>query len=146
MANKSVFFGAAVALVLVLVVVADKPRVNIWPDPSSITIDSQGQTLFIPNYKNFDFKITQIHASVLPILQAAIKRYSSIIFYDDRASTDTSICSAGKKCVSSVDIQVSSDESSLTLEMDESYALQCTLTGITLSSNTIWGALRGIGM
>ena len=104
----------------------------IWPLPSTYTI-SPSLDLNIDN----SFNITTTSTSL--ILQNAINRYMNEIIFIHRPDTNPTT-----SLVSSLLITTKSSDETLQFGIDESYELNVKIGESTLTSNTIYGALKGL--
>jgi len=106
---------------------------KLWPLPVNYT---HGATTVTVN-PSLSFQPTSKSA----ILLKAISRYNDLIF------TERSAVSSEQGALSSLVIDVSSEDDTLQLETDESYTLEIgsnTTSSATLSAKTVYGAMRGL--
>lgn len=115
--------------VLALCQVAAAKQPPIWPLPSSLNLpDAAGISLD----QTFKFTSTQDYGSVV---NNAMDRYANLIA---APSGSTGI-------VKSCNIAIENSKEVPIIDADESYSLDVGTDGIcTISSKTVWGALRGL--
>lgn len=148
---KSFFLSALLGVSLA----SDSPSLTVVPYPREAALGSSSSSLA----EDFSLQITACEADC-DLLQRAVERYTKIIFrpvgstgtvfrqsiFEDRinASTPTGEVATMRY----LNVATAAKESvELRLGVDESYALEVPSSpeeAITLSAQTVWGALRGL--
>mmetsp|Transcript_22987 Transcript_22987/g.53697 ORF Transcript_22987/g.53697 Transcript_22987/m.53697 type:complete len:538 (+) Transcript_22987:3-1616(+) len=119
-------------LVLTCLVVAASAA-TVWPKPQSQT--SSGSTLSI-DQSTFTFSAVGFDSE---ILRDAFVRYLKLIF-DDLGSGANST----SPDISGADVNVLTDDLTLSIDTNESYSLVVASPRIQLNATTVFGALRGL--
>jgi hexosaminidase len=122
--------------------------IKVWPQPSKFEIASSTKIGVVQSWKTFAIThdpITDPEAS--SILDGAISRYKSLLFYDQTisivppSSCETYACLTGLKITFRAGATLNAK---LDLNMDERYTLSINSEVVSLEVYSIWGALRGI--
>lgn len=120
------------AITLLCLALATPILANVWPLPASMS--SGTDTLAVMPSMSFFTS-----SSTSPFLDQAFARYTQLCFAH---RTKPSLTAAGLSgLVVNVD---STDDSHPQLETDETYSLDVSGAGATLSAKTVYGALRGL--
>ena len=131
--------GALVLAALAAVAESDAKAMTVWPKPQSQSFD--GAT-YVLEPSAFAFDATGPGAKS-DIISDAFKRYRGIMFGHGPTAVAASNRAAAP-ILTRATVNVASADESLTLETDESYVLKVTASGIDLSTNTVYGAVRGL--
>jgi hexosaminidase len=110
---------------------------SIWPKPLQQTDSGE---LFLIEQSTFRFQTTGPGAESA-VLNDALKRYRGIIFLHSIEST-TDIVLSGE--VTGATIYVESANEDLSLETNQSYVLRISAPTVTITANTVYGALNGL--
>jgi hexosaminidase len=144
-------------LLLLNVILAAPPRVNIWPQPQQILSqyhrnmsNNEDQSAgIIAGWKNFHFSLSQY---TLPIekqmMEQAFARYQEMIFYD-RSVPNVTISQCKQlqlNCISGVSVIIEQKISDLKLEygVNESYRIEIKDGISEIRAPAVWGALRAL--
>ena len=119
-------------LLLVVVPTAATALLNIWPSPLEITTGNV--TTSIGGHVGSVFFTMEGDSK---LLSQAFDRYATLTF--------PHVSHSGSSGILSLKVVVEDlDESHPQLGVDESYKLDVSTSGATLTSKTVWGALRGL--
>jgi hypothetical protein len=154
MSSSSPVILPLIALIITLCVIHTQQQVFIWPKPTKVN-SSGNKSAIIINFKTFNFNGGNVPSGeAQQILEAAIDRYTSTIFYNTnvpaRGSSDLCSNSASYLCIGGVTFRFPSggvkSGIELDLDMDERYTLTIKdgESLITVNCNTVWGALRAL--
>lgn len=106
----------------------------MWPLPRSYSAGSQSLTI------SSSFSFTSNISS--PIIDAAVQRYTPIIFPE---STHSSTRKIQVNSLTGLQFLIGSSSEDLNLETDESYQLIVDGTSMSyIRANTVYGAMRGL--
>ncbi|KAL9655055.1 hypothetical protein ABK040_008838 [Willaertia magna] len=127
---------------------------KVWPYPE--TVNTGNQIGIISNYKNFRFNFNAGNSvGDNELLTEAIQRYTSLIFFDQTINS-SNVCPKFRDtsrvvyCFNGLQINVNQPSASPkpypSFGVDETYSLIADPSNnvITLTANTVWGALKGI--
>jgi len=106
---------------------------SVWPKPQSETRQS---TYFALDPSRFAFSSVGQQSSVLSL---AMDRYKILTFPDTKVLTEPKL-----GLIETLQIKVINKYEPFTLASDESYTLEIQAPHSTLTTNTVWGALRGL--
>ncbi|EGG16373.1 beta-N-acetylhexosaminidase [Cavenderia fasciculata] len=124
---KSITLFLFALIAIIAIVNGQSP--NIVPLPQSLNYGSTSVSV-----NPAAFKIATTSSSTL--LGVAIKRYQGLFFlFDGAVQTAPAL---------TLNVQVASDNEDLYLGVDESYTIVANTGSLTLSANTVFGAMRGL--
>lgn len=138
-------------LLLILVVawylVEGQVTTKLWPLPQVVQSTGSQKTA-IGKWKNFAFVLpASLSAVQAQILSGATNRYLEKIFYDKQVPDAEDVCNKGYICLTSASLEVPREDNVvLDLQSDESYTIHIVQNVAKLSSKSVWGMLRAIGM
>eukprot|EP00949_MAST-11_sp_MAST-11-sp1_P003060 g3060.t1 len=128
------------ALLLLAALSAPADALTVWPKPQQ-QIDGEEVFVIDPTALSFTSDTPS------DIIHDAFKRYRGIILLHSAANVAAAaeaVVAHGLKTISEVSVHIASPSTALNLETDESYNLTVGADGVTLHSETVFGAINGL--
>ena len=130
----------SITLITLLLYTVSTSSLTVWPKPRSQTDTNILYTLTAAHSFSFNSIGPGAQSN---IIHDAFKRYQGIIFLHTPSSIDVNDITA-PSTITSVTVNIASDDEALTLETDQSYNITITAPTITIHSNTVYGALYAL--